>query len=329
VIAAALVLACLPREPFQLGLLKQLDVTSLIFLAVALAGLEVGLKEAPDQGWLSPVTLSLFGTFAVLTFLMVIRPAPVVDFSLLKDRYLAYGCGLSFILGIGLIGSVYLLPVFLTLVRYMSPLEIGLIILVTGVAQLVSAPVSVVLDRIVPPRLLAMLGFGIFAAGLTMSGFETRLSGHDELFWAQVVRGFALGFCIVPVTRFALGFLPVGKVSDASGLYNLSRALGGVIGIALIDTLLFSRSAEHADRINEMMTADPEAAARLLQITPAELPDPEDPMGLLGVMDTVQEAAVTMAVNEAWLMMGGITGLALILLWRVGPIREVPNGPPA
>jgi len=39
-------------------------------------------------------------------------------------------------------------------------------------------------------------------------------------------------------------------------------------------------------------------------------------------MDTVQEASVTMAVNEAWLMMGGLTGLALILLWRLGPIRE-------
>ena len=170
-----------------------------------------------------------------------------------------------------------------------------------------------------------MIGFGVFAAGLAMSGFETRESGYNELFWAQVVRGLALGFCIVPVTRFALGFLPVDKVSDASGLYNLSRALGGVIGIALIDTLLFSRSAEHADRITDMMTADPAAAASLLRITTDELPDPEDPTGLLGIMDTVQETAVTMAVNEAWLMMGAITGLAVILLWRLGPIREEPG----
>jgi MFS transporter, DHA2 family, multidrug resistance protein len=289
---------------------------------VSLAALEIGLKEAPDQGWLSPITLALFGTFAALMWLTVIRPRPAVDFSLFRERYLAYGCALSFVLGIGLYGSVYLVPVFLSLVRYMGPVEIGMVVLVTGLAQLVSAPLSVVLDRLVPPRLLSVLGFSLFAAGLLMSGFETRQSGYDELFWPQVVRGFALGLCIVPVTRFALGFLPVERVSDASGLYNLSRALGGVIGIALIDTILFSRSAEHADRIQEMMTADPAAAARLLQITADELPDPEDPMGLLGVMDTVQEASVTMAVNEAWLMMGGLTGLALILLWRLGPIRQ-------
>jgi DHA2 family multidrug resistance protein len=162
----------------------------------------------------------------------------------------------------------------------------------------------------------------MFAAGLLMSGFETRLSGYDELFWPQIVRGVALGLCIVPVTRFALGFLPVERVSDASGLYNLSRALGGVIGIALIDTVLFSRSAEFADHIKDMMTANPAAAASLLQITVDELPDPEDPMGLLGVMDTVQEAAVTMAVNEAWLMLGVMTLLSLILLWWMGAIRD-------
>ena len=321
-----LALTCLPREKTQLNLLKHLDFLSLLFIAVSLACLEIGLKQAPDLGWFSPVTLALFGMFAVLTWLTVIRPDPAVDFSLFRDRYLTYGCGLSFILGIGLYGSVYLLPVFLSMVRYLGPVEIGLVVLVTGLAQLVSAPLSVLLDRLVRPRLLTFIGFGMFAAGLLMSGFETRQSGYDELFWPQVVRGVALGLCIVPVTRFALGFLPRERVSDASGLYNLCRALGGVIGIALIDTILFSRSAEHADRIKDMMTADPEAAARMMQIPVDELPDPADPLGLMGVMDMIQETSVTLAVNEAWLMMGGLTLIALILLWRMGPIREPEGG---
>jgi DHA2 family multidrug resistance protein len=328
IVTVLLALVCLPREPMRLGLLKELDLTSLLFIAVSLAALEIGLKEAPDRGWISPITLALFGTFAALMWLTVIRPKPAVDFSLFREPHLAYGCALSFILGIGLYGSVYLLPVFLSLVRYMGPVEIGMVVLVTGLAQLVSAPISVVLDRLVPPRLLSVTGFALFAVGLAMSGFETRQSGYEELFWPQVVRGFALGLCIVPVTRFALGFLPVERVSDASGLYNLSRALGGVIGIALIDTILFSRSAEHAGRIQDLMTADPAAAAALLQITTGELPDPTDPMGLMGVMDIIQEASVTMAANEAWLAMGGLTALALILLWRMGPIRHHQAPPP-
>lgn len=328
VITLVLGLACLPREKMELRLLRDLDMLSVVFIAISLACLEIGLKEAPDLGWFSPVTLALFAGFAVLMAVTIMRPKPAVDFGLLKDRYLAYGCALSFVLGIGLYGSVYLLPVFLSLVRYLGPVEIGMVVLVTGMAQLASAPVSVLLDRVMPARFLSMIGFAMFAAGLFMSGFETRLSGYDELFWAQVVRGVALGLCIVPVTRFSMGFLPPEKVSDASGLYNLSRALGGIIGIALIDTILFTRSAEHADRIKDLMSQDPEAAARLLHIAADELPDPTDPMGLLGVMDTIQEGAVTLAVNEAWLLMGGCTLAALILLVMLGPIREPKPGVP-
>jgi DHA2 family multidrug resistance protein len=327
-IAIVLGLLCLPRDDMQLDLLRGLDVISVLLIAGSLACLELGLKEAPDIGWLAVLTLALFVGSALLMVLAVRRPNPAVEFWLLKDRYLAFGCLLSFILGIGLYGSVYVLPVFLSLVRYMGPIDIGLVVLVTGLAQLASAPLSVLLDRVMPARLLAMIGFALFAAGLFMSGFETRLSGYDELFWAQVVRGVALGLCIVPVTRFAMGFLPPEQVSEASGLYNLSRALGGIIGIAVIDTLLFSRSAEHADSIKDLMEADPAAAAALLRITPDDLPDPTDPMGIMGVMDTIKEGAVTLAVNEAWLLMGGITCVALILLLMLGPIREPKPGVP-
>lgn len=49
-------------------------------------------------------------------------------------------------------------------------------------------------------------------------------------------------------------------------------------------------------------------------------------MGLLGAMDTIQESAVTLAVNEAWLLMGGCTLAALVLLVMLGPIREPKPG---
>ena len=139
-ITVILGLSCLPREKMEFRLLRDLDVTSVVFIAISLACLEIGLKQAPDIGWFSPLTLSLFAGFAALMAITIRRPRPAVDFSLFKDRYLAYGCALSFVLGIGLYGSVYLLPVFLSLVRYMGPVEIGLVVLVTGLAQLVFRP---------------------------------------------------------------------------------------------------------------------------------------------------------------------------------------------
>lgn len=324
-LTSALAVSFLPREAVRLGLLTGLDWLSLLFIAMSLASLEIGLKEAPDRGWTSPVVAGLLLIFAGLMSLAIQRPKPIIDFSLLKDRNLAFGSAMSFVLGVGLYGSVYLLPVFLAYVRHHGPVQVGLILLVTGTAQLIAAPISVYLDKHCDSRLLGFAGFGGFTLGLAMSGFEIRTSDYDELFWAQVVRGSAVALCILPITRFAIGYLPLEKVSEASGLYNLSRNLGGAIGIALVDTVLFSRTPEHAARIAAMLKTGTAAAAPILGIPPAELPKPGEGLGILGMTGTIQEASLTLAVNEAWLMLAGLTAIALLLLWALGPIR-VPGG---
>jgi DHA2 family multidrug resistance protein len=203
----------------------------------------------------------------------------------------------------------------------MGPLDIGLVILVTGIAQLVSAPLVVQIDRHVDARLLSAVGFSAFAIGLLMSGFQTIATGYDEMFWPQVVRGAFVALCILPPIRFALGFISREHIADASGLFNLSRNLGGAIGIALIDTIVFSRGPEHADRIIELIKLDPAKAAAVLGLTVDQLPDSQDPMGLLGIMDIVQQASITSAINEGWLIMGAITASALVVLLAMGPIR--------
>jgi DHA2 family multidrug resistance protein len=319
---------CLPQNQMRLSLFKTLDWFSLIYVAIGLAALLVGLKEAPDQGWLAPPVLAYFVTFAICIFLAVRRPQSAISFSLLRDRNLAYGCILSFILGVGLFGSVYLLPLFLAFVRGMGPLAIGLVILVTGISQLVTAPFVVQIDRFVDARLLSAIGFFAFAVGLLMSGFQTIATGYDEMFWPQVIRGAFVALCILPPIRFALGFIPRQHIADASGLFNLSRNLGGAIGIALIDTIVFSRSPEHADRILDLLKSDPAKAAGVLGLTTDELPDSQDPTGLLSIMDVVEQASITFAINEAWIVMSAITAVALVVLLVMGPIR-VPDLRPA
>ena len=152
----------------------------------------------------------------------------------------------------------------------------------TGIAQLVTAPVVVQIDRYVDARLLSAVGFAAFAIGLLMSGFQTIATGYDEMFWPQVVRGAFVALCILPPIRFALGFIPREHIADASGLFNLSRNLGGAIGIALIDTIVFSRGPEHADRIMDLIKLDPAKAAATLGLTVDALPDPQDPIGPFG-----------------------------------------------
>ena len=142
------------------------------------------------------------------------------------------------------------MPVFLAFVRGHDALEIGTIMLVTGIAQLLMAPVAVALEQRVNARLLTAAGFGLFAVGLGMSAFQTPETDFAGMFWPQVVRGLAIMFCLLPPTRLALGHLDAGRVPDASGVFNLMRNLGGAIGLALIDTVIYTRAPVHgaADR---------------------------------------------------------------------------------
>ena len=156
-VVAILGAALLPRAEMQLSPARGLDWLSLAMLAIGLAALEIGLKEAPSRGWASGVVLGLLALAGIGGMSFIARSLrhsqPVVDLRLFADRRFIAGCILSFILGIGLFGSVYLMPVFLGFVRGHNSLDIGSIMLVTGVAQLLTAPVVIVLEQHVKARL--------------------------------------------------------------------------------------------------------------------------------------------------------------------------------
>src|SRR6195256_3104698 len=103
----------LPWGRFRLNQLRNFDVVSLALMALALASLEIGLKQAPQQGWFSAVCFGLFGVCAIATGRFAVRSLrpthPVVEVALLKVPPFSVGCVLSFCLGVGLFGAVYLM----------------------------------------------------------------------------------------------------------------------------------------------------------------------------------------------------------------------------
>ena len=318
VIAVLVATLALPRDEPHTEILKRLDWPALAFLVVSLASLEIALKEAPDRGWISIVVLGLFAVFilAGIGFVRITlaRERPVVDLRLLADRNFAAGCALSFTLGMGLFGSTYLMPFFLAFVRGHSAFEIGKIMLVTGIVQMLTAPVAVQLERRSEARILTAVGFAIFATGLAMSYHETRETDFDQMFWPQVVRGAAIMLCLLPPTRLALAHLAADKVGDGSGLFNLMRNLGGAIGLALIDTVVFSRGPDYADQIMDKVKAHDPATASLLGMSVDELPDPGDPMGFMSISGDIEQLSVTSAINDAWAMLAAITVVGLLSL---------------
>jgi DHA2 family multidrug resistance protein len=322
VIAATATPFLLPRGRPRIADLITLDGLALALMAIALASLEIGLKQAPHDGWLSPLCSMLFSLSATATIAFAVRTLkaahPVVELSTLKTRSFAIGCALSFCFGVGLFGSVYLMPVFLAYVRRHDAFEIGTIMLVTGVAQLVTAPIAGALESRVDPRRLSAAGFALFAVGLGCSAFQSRLADFDEMFWPQVLRGVAIMFCLLPPTRLALGALAEADVPDASGLFNLMRNLGGAIGIALIDTILYGRTGGHAEALRDRLIAGDITAARAigldLKLFAHRPPDVSDATVEAYLRPMVEKAAFALSTNEAWafLALAALAGLLLI-----------------
>lgn len=334
IVCAATAAWLLPRDEARLSEVRRLDVASLVMMAVALAALEIGLKEAPQRGWMSGLVIALLALSLACAAGFVRRTLggrhPVVELRNFSDRNFAIGCVLSFVLGIGLFGSVYLMPVFLAFVRDHDALEIGRIMLVTGVAQLVMAPIAVALEPRFDPRLLTALGFAAFAAGLGMSAFDTPATDFDGMFWPQAVRGLAIMFCLLPPTRLALGHLDAARVPDASGLFNLMRNLGGAIGLALIDTVIYGRAPVHAEAIQDALAAGDAQMATfvgipldLFQAQAGAAPDPETAAMLAPL---VEKAALTWAIDEAWALIALLTLAALACVALVKTPRQPGGG---
>ena len=308
------------------------DALALLALAAALTALELALKDAPGLGWGSARVLGeialMLGAAAVFARRTLRARHPVVELRLLRNRNFAVGSALSFVLGVGLFGSTYLMPFFLGLVRDHGALAIGQIMLVTGLAQLAAAPLAVALERRVDPRLLTLFGFALFGAGLLLSSRQTVDTDAAEMILPQILRGAAIMFCLLPPTRLALGRLSPGQVADGSGLFNLMRNLGGAIGLALIDTIIFSRSPHYAGLIEAKLRAGDLATAVSIGIPRdaflENLGEPIDDITTEMVRPLVEKAALTQAINDAWLAIGLVTVAAVLLVWLVR--RSAPRG---
>ncbi len=337
VIAVCGVALLLSRDVMRPGLWRRLDVIALGLLAIGLAALEIGLKEAPKRGWESALVIGLLALSAMSLLGFVRRSLaglqPVVDLRTLRERNFAVGSLLSFILGVGLFGSVYLMPVFLAIVRGHEAFGIGKIMLVTGMAQLVTAPIAVALERRLDARLLSAFGFLLFGVGLGMSAFQSPTTDFAGMFWPQIVRGSAIMFCILPPTRMALGQLDAARIPDASGLFNLMRNLGGAIGLALIDTVIYGRTPHHVAAIIARLQAGDIATAKAVGIPLAmfshRTAGPLDAATAAILKPMVEKLAFVRSINDAWALLAVLAIAALVSIPLSRPARAPQSGFPA
>ena len=324
---AAVVWRCLDIDKPNHALLRQFDYVGLLLMALFLGNLEYVLEEGSRWDWFQDETIAWSGTLGAVAaglffHRMMTRHDPMVELRAFADRNFAFGSLFSFVLGIGLYGSVYLVPLFLGRVRGYDSLQIGETMFVTGAAMFLSAPIAGALARTLDLRVMLAFGLALFGGGIWWLAHLTKDSAFWDLFAPQAMRGFAMMFIMLPVNQLALGSLPPAALKNASGLYNLMRNLGGAVGLALINTVATSRLANHVEHLREQVTwSRPGATRTIAGLTARLTPDkgPEAAIAALKkVAQMVQQQALTLTYNDVLLLMAGAFFLALPLTLLLG-----------
>jgi DHA2 family multidrug resistance protein len=300
-------------EP-DFSLLNLFDYAGLFLLALFLGSLEYVLEEGYRWNWLDDPTIRAWTwTAAISGVLFIWRcltvPSPIVDLRLLTNRTFAVASLFIFIVGFGLFGGIYVLPLFLARVAGFEARQIGDAVFVAGLSQVAIAPLIARLSQKMDLRVMLVAGFVLFAFGLWLSSTVTSQWQGGEFFWPQIVRGFAILMCIVPATTMALGALPPAQLKNASALFNTLRNLGGAIGIAAINTWLNDRTNLHFERLAETLHAgDPRVQTWLNQASSHFATAGADPgettaRAIKLLAQTTLQEAVTMAFADVfWLI---------------------------
>jgi DHA2 family multidrug resistance protein len=253
------VLALVDFDKPNLALLDHFDWWGLGFMAGFLGTLEYVLEEGPRNDWFGDTSIAICGVICVVTCVLffwrvLTAHEPIVDIRAFTDRNFALGSMFSFCIGIGLYGLTYIYPRYLAEVRGYSALQIGETMFVSGIAMFVMAPVVGRLMTKVDLRYLIALGLILFASGTWLMTGITRDYDFYELLVPQILRGMGMMLAMVPVNNIALGTLAPERLKNASGLFNLTRNLGGALGLALINTALDDRTDFHISRLHDKVT---------------------------------------------------------------------------
>ncbi len=323
VTAAALILIDFDKPDWSL--LNHFDWIGLLSMAGFLGALEYVLEEGPRNDWFGDDTVLLLawvsGISAVMFFVRVLTAKePIVDIRAFSDRNFGLGSLFSFVLGIGLYGLTYLYPVYLGQIRGYNALMIGETMFVSGVFMFLTAPLAGRLMTRVDPRYMLMAGFLSFAAGTYWMTYLTRDWDFWELFWPQVFRGVGLMISMIPINNIALGTLPPERVKNASGLFNLTRNLGGAVGLAALTTILNDRTDLHLARLHESITWSRGPALEMLNTLTARFSSygsDAQQMALKQLNSIVHRQGVVMAFADVFLVLTvlfvGLAALAVVM----------------
>jgi DHA2 family multidrug resistance protein len=269
IIAILMAMAFLPPSKPNRTAKASIDWIGIILLAVWLGSFQTFLEEGENDGWFESSFIVMLAIIAIIGLVLFIWrelkiPDPAVDLRVLRHKALVAGSIYAIVLGISLYGTIFVIPIFTQRMLGFTAIQTGELLIPGALASALFMPFVGMLMGKVDARIA--IGFGSIVIGFSMvllSEINIDTSVHT-LYWPLIIRGGGMGFMFIPLSIATLGAIPKKEIPAASGFFNLTRQMGGSIGVALLATMLEKREVFHYDRLVENISLYNPVAQRFL-----------------------------------------------------------------
>ena len=231
---------------------NQVDWWGIVFLASFIGSLQFVLEHGQQDEWFDDnliILLSVVSVFGLLFFIWreMTYEHPIVNLKVLKDTNLRVGVIMSFIMGFGLYGSTFIIPIYTQSILGWSATDAGLLLIPSSITVGIMMPfIGKMIQRGIPQTYMVASGFLLFFFfTFWMHNILTPNTGEEHIFWPLILRGIGLGLLFVPITTLSLSTLKGKGIGEGAAFTGMSRQLGGSFGIAIITTFIARLNQQH------------------------------------------------------------------------------------
>jgi DHA2 family multidrug resistance protein len=235
------------------------DWWGIIWLTLGLGTFQMVLEQGQQEDWFGSAFIRWSSVITIVSLVLFVRRElttrhPAVDLRVLRHKVLMAGSLYSIVLGFGLYGAVFIIPVFAQAQLHFTATKTGLLLMPGALS---SAVVMILFGKFLKDfdqRALITAGALILCLSMGMLAGLSPASNEDTLFWPLIGRGVGTALIFLPLSIATLGGIPRSEVPAASGLFSLTRQMGGSIGIAVLTTMLEKFSMIHRGELVQHIT---------------------------------------------------------------------------
>ncbi|MBV9595561.1 MAG: multidrug efflux MFS transporter [Chloroflexi bacterium] len=220
------------------------DIPGFVLAASSLGTLLYAFSRVPDAGWTSGAVIGWLATGLVAGLALIYvesrKREPMLQLRLFRDRVFATS-NLAHVLTVaGLVGTLFLVPLYLQGLRGLSAWESGLTSFPQAVGLVCAMPLAGLLYPRVGARPLAVAGLLITAVSaglLSTSDLQTTLWIVRAVLFA---RGLGFGLALLPLQTATFANIALSDTGGASALFNTLRQVAASLGVAALASVLSS-----------------------------------------------------------------------------------------